>query len=155
MSFRDVTAMLQCLFYVNDLPGGVDHHDGGMKGRDPGPVLSNRLLALTPEERAAFERLRAEKKRTVVTTARPARGTPNLTLSHGGSREGVAAGARERGQRPRRIRARLRGGGREVSEPVLLRVVRSRSVDQAGQGDGARAEDASLRDDASRSRPRR
>jgi transketolase len=81
MSFRDVTAMLQCLFYVNDLPGGVDHHDGGMKGRDPGPVLSNRLLALTPEERAAFERLRAEKKRTVVTTARPARGTPNLTLS--------------------------------------------------------------------------
>ena len=36
MSFRDVTAMLQCLFYVNDLPGGVDHHDGGMKGRDAG-----------------------------------------------------------------------------------------------------------------------
>src|SRR4029079_11232825 len=34
MSCRDVTAMLQCLFYVNDLPGGEAHHDGGMKGRD-------------------------------------------------------------------------------------------------------------------------
>jgi transketolase len=81
MSFRDVTAMLQCLFYVNDLPGGVDHHDGGMKGRDAATVLSNRLLTLSAEERAAFERLRTEKKRTVVTTARPAKGTANLTLS--------------------------------------------------------------------------
>ena len=81
MSFRDVTAMLQCLFYVNDLPGGEAHHDGGMKGRDPGPVLSNRLLALTADETAAFGRLQNEKKRTVVTTARPARGTLNLTLS--------------------------------------------------------------------------
>ncbi|HVD91550.1 MAG TPA: thiamine pyrophosphate-dependent enzyme [Vicinamibacterales bacterium] len=82
MSFRDVTAMLQCLFYVNDLPGGEAHHDGGMKGRDPGSVLSNRLLILTAEENAAFARLQAEKKRTVITTARPARGTPNLTLSN-------------------------------------------------------------------------
>jgi transketolase N-terminal domain/subunit/transketolase C-terminal domain/subunit len=81
MSFRDVTAMLQCLFYVNDLPGGEAHHDGGMKGRDPGPVLSNRLLTLTPEETGAFTRLQGEKTRTVVTTARPARGTANLTLS--------------------------------------------------------------------------
>jgi transketolase N-terminal domain/subunit/transketolase C-terminal domain/subunit len=81
MSFRDATAMLQCLFYVNDLPGGVDHHDGGMKGRDAGPVLSNRMLTLTPEEKDAFTRLQAEKKRTVITTARPARGTANLTLS--------------------------------------------------------------------------
>ena len=81
MSFRDVTAMLQCLFYVNDLPGGEAHHDGGMKGRDSGPVLSNRLLTLTPEETAAFERLQGEKKRTVITKARPARGTANLTLS--------------------------------------------------------------------------
>jgi transketolase len=81
MSFRDVTAMLQCLFYVNDLPGGEAHHDGGMKGRDPGPVLANRLLTLTAEESAAYDRLRAEKKRTVITAARPARGTANLTLS--------------------------------------------------------------------------
>ncbi len=52
MSFRDVRAMLQCLFYVNDLPGGEAHHDGGMKGRDPQAVLSNRMLALTPDESA-------------------------------------------------------------------------------------------------------
>ena len=81
MSYRDVTAMLQCLFYVNDLPGGEAHHDGGMKGRDPGPVLSNRMLTLTAEESEAFKRLQGEKKRTVVTTARPPRGTANLTLS--------------------------------------------------------------------------
>jgi transketolase len=81
MSYRDVIAMLQCLFYVNDLPGGEAHHDGGMKGRDPGPVLSNRMLTLTAEESEAFKRLQGEKKRTVITTARPARGTPNLILS--------------------------------------------------------------------------
>ena len=46
MSFRDVVAMLQCLFYVNDLPGGEAHHDGGMKGRDAQAVLSNRMLAV-------------------------------------------------------------------------------------------------------------
>jgi transketolase N-terminal domain/subunit/transketolase C-terminal domain/subunit len=81
MSFRDVTAMLQCLFYVNDLPGGEAHHDGGMKGRDAAAVLSNRLLALSTDEAEALTRLQGEKKRLVVTTARPARGTANLTLS--------------------------------------------------------------------------
>ena len=81
MSFRDVTAMLQCLFYVNDLPGGEAHHDGGMKGRDGAAVLANRMLQLSDDEKAALSRLQAEKKRTVVTTARPARGTSNLTLS--------------------------------------------------------------------------
>ncbi len=81
MSFRDVVSMLQCLFYVNDLPGGEAHHDGGMKGRDPQPVLANRMLTLTPEERARLDALRAQPPRTVVTEARPARGTANLTLS--------------------------------------------------------------------------
>jgi transketolase N-terminal domain/subunit/transketolase C-terminal domain/subunit len=80
MSFRDVIAMLQCLFYVNDLPGGEAHHDGGMKGRDAQAVLSNRLLALTPEEQARLDALRAAPPRVVVTEARPAKGTPNLTL---------------------------------------------------------------------------
>jgi hypothetical protein len=72
LSFRDVTAMLQCLFYVNDLPGGEAHHDGGMKGRDPGPVLSNRLLALTPEESDALTRLQGEKKPAEKKPATPA-----------------------------------------------------------------------------------
>jgi transketolase N-terminal domain/subunit/transketolase C-terminal domain/subunit len=81
MSFRDVVAMLQCLFYVNDLPGGEAHHDGGMKGRDAQAVLSNRMLALTAEETARLDALRAAPPRIVVTDARPAKGTPNLTLS--------------------------------------------------------------------------
>jgi transketolase N-terminal domain/subunit/transketolase C-terminal domain/subunit len=81
MSYRDVIAMLQCLFYVNDLPGGEAHHDGGMKGRDAQAVLGNRMLQLTAEERARLDALAAQPPRVVVTEARPARGTPNLTLT--------------------------------------------------------------------------
>jgi transketolase N-terminal domain/subunit/transketolase C-terminal domain/subunit len=81
MSFRDVTAMLQCLFYVNDLPGGEGHHDGGMKGRDAQAVLSNRTLAMTPGETARLDALRKQPPRVVVTEARPAKGAPNLTLA--------------------------------------------------------------------------
>jgi transketolase N-terminal domain/subunit/transketolase C-terminal domain/subunit len=81
MSYRDVIAMLQCLFYVNDLPGGEAHHDGGMKGRDAQAVLGNRLLQLTEQERARLDALRAQPPRVVITEARPAKGTPNLTLS--------------------------------------------------------------------------
>jgi transketolase N-terminal domain/subunit/transketolase C-terminal domain/subunit len=81
MSFRDAYAMLQCLFYVNDLPGGEGQHDGGMKGRDPQAVLSNPLLAMTPAETSALETLRKQPYRTVITVARPAKGTPNLTLA--------------------------------------------------------------------------
>src|SRR5262249_36842546 len=81
MSYRDVVAMLECLFYLNDLPGGVDHHDGGMKGRDAQSVLSNRMLALTPAETARLDALRKQPPRVVITEARPAKGTPNLTLT--------------------------------------------------------------------------
>ena len=81
MSFRDVRAMLQCLFYVNDLPGGEAHHDGGMKGRDASQVLSNPMLRLTSAESARLDALRAAPPRHVVTTARPAKGAPNLVLS--------------------------------------------------------------------------
>ncbi len=81
MSFRDVYAMLQCLFYVNLLPGGVAHHDGGMKGRDASEVLSGPMLRLAPEESSALARLRSARPRVVVTSARPARGTPNLVLT--------------------------------------------------------------------------
>ncbi len=81
MSFRDIISMLQCLFYVNDLPGGEGHHDGGMKGRDAAPVLANRMLTLSAEERARLDALRAAPPRVVVTAARPAKGTPNLTLT--------------------------------------------------------------------------
>ena len=80
MSFRDAHAMLECVFYVNKLPGGEGHHDGGMKGRDEQAVLSSPMLALTAEEAATLDRLRAQPPRIVVTTARPPKGTVNLVL---------------------------------------------------------------------------
>ena len=80
MSFRDVHAMLECLFYVNGLPGGEGHHDGGMKGRDVAAVLANPMLQLTADEASALQRLREQKPRVVVTAARAPKGTPNLVL---------------------------------------------------------------------------
>lgn len=81
MSFRDAHAMLECVFYVNGLPGGEAHHDGGMKGKDADAVLSNPMLRLTPGEQAALDRLSAGPARIVVTEARPAKGSPNLPLT--------------------------------------------------------------------------
>lgn len=80
MSFRDARAMCECLFYVNNLPGGEGHHDGGMKGRDETAVLASPLLRLTDDEAAALSRLQAQPPRVVVTAARPPKGTPNLML---------------------------------------------------------------------------
>jgi transketolase C-terminal domain/subunit len=80
MSFRDAHAMCECLFYVNNLAGGEGHHDGGMKGKDEAAVLGNPMLRLSGDEQAALDRLRALPPRTVVTTARPAKGSPNLLL---------------------------------------------------------------------------
>lgn len=81
MSFRDAHAMSECVFYVNGLPGGEAHHDGGMKGRDGAATLANPMLQLTADESAALAALEAKPKKTVVTTARPAKGTPNLPLT--------------------------------------------------------------------------
>lgn len=80
MSYRDAEAMTQCVFYVNGLAGGEAHHDGGMKGRDEASVLGNPLLALSAEEQQALTALRAKPARQVVSSARPPRGTANLTL---------------------------------------------------------------------------
>lgn len=81
MSFRDAHPMVECLFYVNGLPGGEGHHDGGMKGRDEAAVLAHPLMTLTVDERQAVDALRAAAPRPVVTEARPAKGTPNLVLT--------------------------------------------------------------------------
>lgn len=81
MSFRDTEAMLQCLFYVNDLPGGEAHHDGGMKGRDGAKVLAGPMLQLTPQETEAIAGLERQSPRIVETVARPPHGTENLTLT--------------------------------------------------------------------------
>jgi len=81
MSYRDSHAMLECVFYVNNLPGGEAHHDGGMKGRDAHKVLSNPMLQLTADEHRALDSLRAEPPKVVVTEARPRKGTANLPLA--------------------------------------------------------------------------
>ncbi len=81
MSYRDPHAMLECLFYVNGLPGGEAHHDGGMKGRDHAAALANPMLQLSAGEQAALDRLRQQNKRIVEQVARPAKGSPNLVLS--------------------------------------------------------------------------
>lgn len=81
MSFRDVHSMLECIFYVNDLPGGEGHHDGGMKGRDGAAVLANPMLQLTTAEESALSSLREKAPRVIVTEARPRRGSANLPLT--------------------------------------------------------------------------
>jgi transketolase C-terminal domain/subunit len=81
MSFRDTEAMLQCLFYVNNLPGGEAHHDGGMKGRDGSKVLAGPMLQITGPETQAIATLEQQPPRIVVTAARPPHGTPNLVLA--------------------------------------------------------------------------
>ncbi len=80
MSFRDVQCMLECLFLVNNLPGGKGHHDGSMKGRDEATVLANPMLTATAEQKAALDALRQQPPRVVKTVARPAPGSPNLVL---------------------------------------------------------------------------
>jgi transketolase C-terminal domain/subunit len=81
MSYRDPHAMLECLFYVNGLPGGEAHHDGGMKGRDHAAVLANPMLQLTVEEQQALTALTTQPRRIVEQSARPKKGSPNLVLT--------------------------------------------------------------------------
>lgn len=80
MSYRDVGPMLECLFHVNDLPGGAGHHDGHMKGRSLEDVLANPMLQFSAEQEQALTDLRAKPRRLVVTTARPQPGHPNLLV---------------------------------------------------------------------------
>lgn len=80
MSFRDVECMLECVFLVNDLPGGKNHHDGSMKGRDEATVLAGSMLQATDAETSALDALRKKGTRKVVTTARPAPGSENLVI---------------------------------------------------------------------------
>ncbi len=81
MSYRDEGPMVECVFLVNDLPGGVGHHDGHMKGRDESAVLAEPLLQFSPAQKAVLDGLRKTSPRTVVTEARPPKGSVNLTLT--------------------------------------------------------------------------
>ena len=81
MSYGDVEAMLECIFLVNKLPGGKGHHDGHMKGRDVDAVLDNPMLTFNGAQKRALSGLQRRAKRTVVTKARPAPGSRNLSLT--------------------------------------------------------------------------
>ncbi len=80
MSWRDVHSMLECIFLVNELPGGEGHHDGHMKGRDLGEVLSNPMFDDNEAETEALGALMDAAPRVVVTEKRPAPGSPNLVI---------------------------------------------------------------------------
>ena len=80
MSYRDIVPMLECIFLVNDLPGGAGHHDGHMKGRDEAAVLANPMLSPNTAQKQALADLQRAPRRTVVTRARPRPGAPNLVL---------------------------------------------------------------------------
>ena len=81
MSYRDVKCMLECVFLVNDLPGGAGHHDGHMKGRDENEVLGSPMFQEPEAQQAAMAQLGSAPKKQITTAARPAPGTPNLVLS--------------------------------------------------------------------------
>tara|TARA_B100001123_G_scaffold123487_1_gene143859 strand:+ start:5691 stop:7955 length:2265 start_codon:yes stop_codon:yes gene_type:complete len=80
MSFRDIEPMLECVFLVNELPGGAGHHDGGMKGRSADEVLASPMFSASEAQCAALETLKLQPPRKVGTDARPAPGSPNLVL---------------------------------------------------------------------------
>ena len=82
MSYRDVDAMLECLFLVNGLPGGKGHHDGHMKGRDLQAILDNPMMRESVEQAALLQALAAKKPIEVVTRARTPVGAPNLSLDN-------------------------------------------------------------------------
>ena len=81
MSFRDLRPMLECLFLVNNLPGGVGHHDGHMKGRNLDEVLSNPMMELTTSQLAQLDKLNQKPKQKVVTKSRPESGSKNFEIT--------------------------------------------------------------------------
>ena len=82
MSFRDTEPMLECLFLVNALPGGENHHDGSMQGRNAAEVLNGAMFQPTAEQGHALATLQNRGTRTVITKARPAPGSANLAMSN-------------------------------------------------------------------------
>ena len=80
MSYRDLGPMLECLFHVNDLPGGEGHHDGHMKGRNLDDVLSNPMFAEIEGEIGALNNAWSNGKMSHSTVARPKPGSKNLEI---------------------------------------------------------------------------
>lgn len=80
MSWRDAKSMCECLFHVNNLPGGHGHHDGHMKGRDLEATIAHPIVSLDEQEEQAFSALSNKSCDVRVTRARPAPGSANLLL---------------------------------------------------------------------------
>ncbi len=130
MSYRDPHAMLECLFYVNELPGGEAHHDGGMKGRDHAAVLANPMLQLSADEQAALDRLQQQPKRIVVADGAAEERDRRTSCC----RRRIVAGIALPGtDKPVTARAGSEAAyvaiAKKYRVAVLLRVVRSESVD--------------------------
>ncbi|HMP89732.1 MAG TPA: thiamine pyrophosphate-dependent enzyme [Kiritimatiellia bacterium] len=80
MSYRDIDAMLECLFLVNGLPGGKGHHDGHLKGRNLETILGNTMLTESDAGIKCLADLAAQTPLVIETKARPVTGSPNLLL---------------------------------------------------------------------------
>ncbi len=80
MSYRDVFCMLESLFLVNNLPGGANHHDGHLIGRNLEKVLSSSPCTFTPSQAEALQELRSIEPISISINARPIPGAPNLIL---------------------------------------------------------------------------
>jgi hypothetical protein len=61
MSFRDVIPMIECVFLVNQLPGGEGHHDGHMKNRSEEEVLAGPLFQQSAAQQEALAALRRQR----------------------------------------------------------------------------------------------
>jgi transketolase C-terminal domain/subunit len=81
MSYRDLVPMFECLFHVNELPGGAGHHDGHMKGRNLDEVLSTPMFAQLDQEASALDTLRSSARVSKTTHARPKPGSRNLEIT--------------------------------------------------------------------------
>lgn len=82
MSYRDVLCMLESLFYVNNLPGGVNHHDGHLLGRNLQEILTSPLCTFAPEHQKALQYIRSVGHNKITIKARPNPGSPNLIIDN-------------------------------------------------------------------------
>ena len=148
MSFRDSLGDDRVRVLRERSAGGEGQHDGGMKGRDGAAALANPMLAAVAG--------RAGRARSICGEQSAQDGRHPGASAEGHAEPAAHARGRERhsvarhrqmGDAAGGIRSRLCGGGEEISGPLLLRVVRSEPVDEAGEGRRARAADASIRDE--------
>ena len=149
MSYRDPHAMLECLFYVNELPGGEAHHDGGMKGRDHAAALANPDAAAdAPTNRRRSIACGSSRSGWSSTSARPQTGIAEPRAVVGRSSPAIALPGTDKWVTARAgSEAAYVAVAKKYRVAVLLRVVRSQSLDEARQGRGARAARPRVRDE--------